>query len=660
MMYTRNCILSFGLLLACTLSYAQTKIPNFGKIDKADLEMKECASDKSAPAMVLYNEGTVVFNWDHSRNDFEMEKTVRTRIKVFTTKGLSYADIKLMYSSKNKYEQISGISAHTYNLDDGGNIVTTKMSKDLVITKKENENTSSTSFSVPGVKPGSVFEFRYTIIKKSFSRIDPWLFQDRIPTRASVFEIEMPEFFRFIPRLNINGSSQLEKTSEDGQRSLVFPRDVIRMGVTRYRYVLTDVQALKMESYMSGFKDYLQRINLQLSDIIIPGELTTSFRTSWKKLAEELYEDDYFGGQIRKRVSIDELDKQLEKYTTDKDKIECIHAYMRDHFEWDGNEDFMCLNVKKIADQRSGSTGDINLLLLNLLRSNNIESYPLLVSTRENGRILGEYPFLDQFNSLNVLVKEGGKYFVLNGADKYNPTNLIPYDVMYTEAFLVDKEQASIITLWDETMKDKNMVSYMATIGNDGSISGDVFISSSGYAKNPKVKALKKGNELYIKEDLKDDQSGITIENFSAKNTNIDTLNLEQRFRFKTKLQGSGDYLFFNPNIFTNLNENPFVAEKRVSNIDFGYNRQVILNAQISIPEGYQLEELPKAPGLMMADSSINFRRKFMQQENIVIVRMIMEINRPVFGAEEYEDFREFYKQLYLMLNEQIVLKKKK
>lgn len=659
-MCIRTCFMSMLLLTACLFGYPQTKLPDFGKIDKEDLEMKECPTDKAAPAMVLYNEGVVVFNWDPSREDFELEKKIRTRIKVFTDKGLDRADVKIWFRSNDRYEQVSNIGGYTFNLDENGSIVTTKLSKDLITIKKENGNLSSATFSLPGVKAGSVFEYRYTITKKSFSGIDPWIFQDRIPTRASAFEIEMPEYFRFIPRIQVNNPSKLEKKSEDEIRNIVMSRDLVRMGVTRYRYVLKDIEALYKEPHMSGFNDYLQRINLQLAAIVINGVERRTYTTTWPKLAEELWDFDHFGVQIKKRVSISELDKEVEKYISKKEKVECIHRYLREHFEWNGEEDFTCINVKKIADEHKGSTGDLNILLLSLLRSNDIECYPLLISTRDHGKILSEYPFLDQFNSLNVLVNDGQKHYVINAADKYNPTSLIPYDVMGMDAFLADKEKANIVAIWDGNMVEKNMVSYMATLGEDGNLAGAVYISRSGYAKNPKLKALKEGNEQYVNEQIKGDYQNLVIEEFTATNTGVDTLNLEERFKFKTKLQGSGDYLFFNPNLFTGLAKNPFIAEKRVSDIDFGFLQRTVLNTQIVIPDNYEVEELPKAPGLLMADSSISFRRKFVQQGNTVILRMSLDINRPVFGADEYEDFREFYKQLYAMLNEQLVLKKKK
>lgn len=657
MRYYLSCI---AFCITAAVGYTQTKMPGFGKIDKEDLLMKECATDKSAPYMILGNEGLVEFNWDESRGSFDMQKKIHVRIKVFSDKGLDRASVKIVFFSDDKYEQISGVAGNVYNLNDAGEVVTTKLTKDEIFKKKEDNQRSSVTFSLPGVKVGSVFEYRYTLVKKSFSNIDPWMFQREVPTRLSIFEIEMPEYFRFTPRINIGGDSQLEKNQEDGLKSIATPGGILRMGVTRYRYTLKDVAGLKSEPYMTGYKDYLQRIELQLSEIIVPGQFVRSFRTSWEKLAEELYESDYFGAQIKKRIAIAELDAGLEKITGNLEKIEYIHHYVRSHFDWDGKEDFTCLNVKDVAEKRNGSTGDINLLLVNLLKHNGIEAYPLLVSTRDHGRVLTTYPFLQQFNSLNVMAKDGEKWYILNGADKYNSTSLIPYDVMTTEGLMVEKKNSSWVSLWDPAMTERHNVSYMGTLSDDGYFSGDTYLISGGYSKNPKLKALKNGNEKYINEYLKSKTQGIEIENFSVKNQDNDTLNLEQKFKFKMKVSSSGDYVYFNTNLFTGLEDNPFLADTRTSDIDFGYNRRISLSTRVVFPDNFLAEELPRNVRMIMPDTSISFTRTFFKEENTLILRMVLEFNRPIFSAAEYPEFREFYKKLFEMLNEQVVLKRKK
>ena len=59
-----------------------------------------------------------------------------------------------------------------------------------------------------------------------------------------------------------------------------------------------------------------------------------------------------------------------------------------------------------------------------------------------------------------------------------------------------------------------------------------------------------------------------------------------------------------------------------------------------------------------MPDTSIVFTRRIAAQNDLLNMRITLEIRKPVFTASEYEPFSEFYKKLFGMLNEQIVIKK--
>ena len=98
--------------------------------------------------------------------------------------------------------------------------------------------------------------------------------------------------------------------------------------------------------------------------------------------------------------------------------------------------------IKSAWDKKSGSNGEINLILINLLRDAGLKAYPLLVSTKDNGTVNTLYPFLQQFNNTMACVVTENKTYILNAADKYNPAYLIPYDVVNNQAFIVDEKMA--------------------------------------------------------------------------------------------------------------------------------------------------------------------------------------------------------------------------
>jgi len=75
----------------------------------------------------------------------------------------------------------------------------------------------------------------------------------------------------------------------------------------------------------------------------------------------------------------------------------------------------------------------------------------------------------------------------------------------------------------------------------------------------------------------------------------------------------------------------------------------------------YQLQVqsyLRESLSLVMPDKSITFKRIIGVQEDKVISRFVIDFKKSVYFPENYPELHEFYKQMYQMLNEQIVLKK--
>lgn len=120
-------------LLSLTLFGQKTKdIPAFGKVEKAELELKECDFDKNAEAMVLFDVAELTCD---IRGDVYIELERHIRIKILTDKGLDKANIHIRYLTSQK-QNIRNLSAQTYNLDADGNIVVSKLEKKLIYEKR--------------------------------------------------------------------------------------------------------------------------------------------------------------------------------------------------------------------------------------------------------------------------------------------------------------------------------------------------------------------------------------------------------------------------------------------------------------------------------------------------------------------------------------------
>ena len=651
-------LIAFALLFLQPGVYAQkTKdFPDFGKVTAAELEMKDCEFDKNADAVVLFDvaESNCILNLYSSFNPVNYSIECHVRIKILKASGAKNADVHIPYWPYNE-ERIKNLSAQTYNLDAAGNIVISKVEKSQVYDKKISKRKSEIVFTFPEVKAGSVIEYKYIDDGVSTRK---WFFQKKIPVVESRFIVDFPNeiIVSAIPYCTLPLSYQKEQRSSR----------------TIYRYAMTNIPALPDEPYMSCREDYLQRVETKLVAVDFSGQPRRGLVTSWPKVIKSLLEDDDFGTQLKRNIPrTDDLEAMLRNVTDPFKKMAIIHNYVRKNMEWNGYDNLWALDgVRSAWKDKKGTSGEINLILINLLKDADLNAHAILVSTRANGAVStfdpGTIinPGYNQFDKVMAYVTIGDNFYVLDATEKFTPSKLIPLEVMATEGMLIEKPESfdwGWKTLWNDKQLFLTTVLLSGNIDDKGAMTGDAAISLDGYERVEHIEDFKKDKEKYIQNYFTEKNDGVKIEGFKSENTDIDSLPLNHSFNYSQQLNASGDYIYFSTNLFTGLEKNPFIANTRFSDIAFGANQKYSIIANFYIPENYVFDAVPQSVKMIMPDTSINFTRIIgaSNETGLVSMRITIEFKSPVFGVNSYPEFQEFYKKMYGMLNEQIVIKKK-
>ena len=630
-------------ILCCSSVNAQKDkdLPAFGTADKKDLEMKECDFDKNAEAVVLFDVKEAYFDIYSG-----MQSERRVRIKILNDKGLDNANIHIKYRFENNIRPISGISAFTYNLDAAGNVVATKVEKSQIFDKPINKRYSQIAFTFPQVKAGSIIEYRY---KDESMSIGSWYFQKKIPVKLSRFKLDFP--------------TELEVTALP---FCVLPLDVKKEDKGNrdlQQYTMVNIPALPDEPYMSNDEDYLQRLETRLVAINMPGSFRRSLVQSWPQVIKQLMEDEDFGMQLKKNIPrTQDLDEMLKKISSAHDKMVTIHNYVRKNMQWNGYDNIWALDgVKSAWKDKKGTSGEINLILVNLLKDAGLNAHPLLVSTRENGRVNTGMPDYHQFDKVMAYVNIDNHDYVLDATEKYTSANLIPLDISATEGLVIEKLDTyewGWRVLWNESQQFRTTVILNGELNKEGLLKGSAAVVSSDYARVEKMEKLKEGKDKFIEKYIAPKNTGLKIDSFSVENEDKDSLPLIQHMEFTKETNSSGDYRYFSANLFSGLEKNPFITDNRFSDIFFGADQQYTIVGNFDIPEGYQFDELPKNMRMIMPDTSISFTRLLQVEDNHLSVRYELQFKKPFYSIEEYGAFKEFYKKLFTLLNEQFVVKK--
>ncbi len=629
-------------------SFSQTKdsIPTFGQVDKAALLLKECDFDKNAEALVLFDVEDVLYKeYAYSVNS---DTKRHVRIKILTNKGMDRANIRIPYMTEDNDDRIIVEEAQTYNIDEAGNILVSKVDKKNVIDKVINKKISEKVFTFPDVRAGSIIEYTYKISGTLSSGLRNWEFQSSIPVKFSRYSVQFPQDLELSCNLHCTLDVYQTRTTVKSDRLNIFK--------------MINVPALRDEPYMTCEDDYMQRVEPDLIAITINGR-RRSLTQSWVSVIDMLASDEDFGQQLTKNIPrTDDLDDSLR---TEKDpyrEMNIIYRYVRSNMHWNGHSSIWALDgVKKAWKNKAGTSGEINLILVNLLRDAGLVAYPVLVSTRDNGRINMTSPSWRQFDKVMALVSINKHDYVLDATDKYTSPKLIPWEVHYSDGLVIEKLEThewGWQTLWNEKDAFRELILIHGDIDENGVMKGQASVTSYDYSRAKKMSALQEGKDQFIEKYFSSRNLSVHIDSSMITNADVDTVPLTQNVWFNQKLTSSGNYKYFSTNLFTGLEENPFTSDRRFSDIFFGANQSYDIVESFIIPDGYVFDGSPKNITMIMPDTSIVFSRIISIQNDLASIHITLKFKKPVFQVDEYDAFKEFYKKLFGMLNEQIVIKR--
>jgi hypothetical protein len=153
---------------------------------------------------------------------------------------------------------------------------------------------------------------------------------------------------------------------------------------------------------------------------------------------------------------------------------------------------------------------------------------------------------------------------------------------------------------------------------------------------------------------------GLKIGKLTQENANQEDMPLTERMEFTYELNNTGDFYFISPRFLLSENKNPFTQTKRTTDIDMGCNQQYIFSLNLGMSPEWEIEHLPKNSVIRAPDSSFYYRRSISADSSNIFYGYTFEIKRSIFEKEEYAGVQEFFKLVYSLMAEEIILKRKK
>ena len=638
---------------------AQEKF-KFGDCPIELLQMTTYDKDSTASAVVLYEKSDNRYDINHVTSDFKIVTDYVVRIKILTQDGTSFSEIAIPFytgNSRTNTEEISGLTGFTYNLEDD-KVIKDKLSKDYVFTEDVSEKVKRLKFAMPAVKAGSVIEYKYQMTSPFYYNPEDFVFQRTIPVQYSLFSIRIPEYFKFSKETK--GYETINVKTRPVNESYMFGTKRSACSAEEITAEVKDLPALKDEDFVWNYNDFKSQINFEISSVNITGIYYKDYSTSWKKVAETLNDDGDFGKQFNnKGLFKDDLPTALSGKTNDIDSIRAILNLVRSKVKWNDRGNLFVTNQSKALKEGTGSSADINALLINALRNAGFETYPVAMSLRSRGRLPFTHPSIRNLNYFIAGVYSGSNTYFLDGTLAYTDINVIPMDCMVDKALVVKPATFDWIDL-SAIGNNSNRINLSLKFNEEGILSGNVIDNHGGEDAFAFKKFYNKAeNEQKFIEE-KEAKNEITVSDYTMNERASKTFNYIEQYKFlKNNIRLEDNIISFNPLLFFAMKSNSFKTETRKLPVEFPYMQEERINVIIEIPEGYTIDEVPAQAKFVYGDNEMmSFSYIVQKTEDRIMIACITSLKTCIVPATDYKVLRDFWAKMYNKQNELITFKK--
>lgn len=271
------------------------------------------------------------------------------------------------------------------------------------------------------------------------------------------------------------------------------------------------------------------------------------------------------------------------------------------------------------------------------------------------------YPTIFDYNYVLIQVKINNKIHYLDATNKFLPFGQIPLKTINGAARVLDFKEDSYWVKLKPKKASSIVTSVKLKLNNENDLEGRFMTRRTGYFAEEQRRMLSSLNENDYLEDFENTHPNIEVDTHKANNINELNKPLSQVYtiKFLPDESSSNSNIRINPILFNRIKNNPFKLKKRNYPVDFGYAIKQNYSINIQIPEGYEVNQLPKDLKIAFPNKGGSFIYTTALQGKNINAYARLVIAKRIFSDEEYFALKEFYKQIIIAEETMIVLKKK-
>ncbi|MEM7572098.1 MAG: hypothetical protein AAF433_04315 [Bacteroidota bacterium] len=640
---------SLTLVLIVSFSLRSQDIPELimGEISAADQAMTTYPEHPDAPAVVLHKK--ISLELARSRQGLLLSQVHHRRIKLFMATAFELANVEISYLTGA--EEVRELEALMI-LPSGEEIIIHNRN----FNWQEGDGISKVSFSFPQVTEGVILEYRYRKLNRQLTVLPSMYFQEKIPVRHAEYLAQIHPYYHFEAASNAFNEMCISRS----QRIINDQNQVTRVD---HHYAMCNLAPLKIEPLVNNMTDYTPHVHLQLNKYIVLGSGWVDANNSWEQLAESFWDNPNLGKRLTKARQLRGIFSSLEPISGDNETARARHILQQidERLEWNGSYYLgSSIPLQEVWENTVGNATQLNLILLAILRENGIQAEPLLVGLRGRGNPIKDYPIFNQFSHLMVLTQLDGKEKVIDVNGSNSIIGLPRVQALNGAAWVASLEHPRWIDLVPPA--SQYWVETTMSLAADGQADTELHGLLSGYFRSNYETELATGpatQPLFAELQAKFPEAQFEAEVAETKTVPDEELIVSLVANCQIA-ELSGDLLYLRPTLLDlvdfDLPENP----QRQLPIDFAFPFTVRYQANILLPDNYELEELPE-PQVIENRSQrwgVQLDCSYQKSSHSLTFNYNFQLEKARLDPQQYRSLRDFLQRAMSFQETVVVLRK--
>ena len=581
------------LIRAASLALPSPAAAGLEPITAEEKALTSVPGDPGASAVVLFRKAELSMG-DPMQSDPASVLRVRIRRKILKEDGKKYGEVTIYHS---QWTRLTGLKGRTV-LPDGREV---PLPDKAVFRRKTSASAKSyvTTLAFPTVEVGSILDYQYEIRFPSIFWLEPWYFQEEVPTLYSEIVYDIPGIVEF--------KSWLRDTMRTGIRSELQQT----LKGNRVRAWGENLRAVPSEPYAIPFSDLASRFMLVPVKIHYPTEVVELFK-DWASTCD-LYHEDYEKARKKSKAAQAKARALTAGLTDRKEMARAVYRFVRDEIETD---DVGGVGLEKnttadsVLQSKRGDLMSKAVLLSAMLGAAGFEPRLVWVADRWNGTVDPQIANSWWFERALVLIEIDGQRVFLDPADRTMGFGRISPDLEGTPALIVDRKNPETITLPTSPFEQS---SRQARIHFDldaaGRLSGQGTLTFGGHHAWAEIYPRSADEALKAWTDwLKERYPGFVVSEVKVQES-VDDQRLDLTWKLaQPEEEVLGDEASLTPSLPLGPAVQPFKLPmtQRLSPILLRFADRDDLELTLSWPEGWKPEALPQAKKVEDAIGSVD------------------------------------------------------